>query len=39
MKLLGRMTTVVMTAALAGAVVVGVRSIPDIKRYLEMRNM
>ena len=39
MKTLGVLTTVLMTAALAGAVVIGVRSIPDVKRYLEMRRM
>ncbi len=32
-------TTAVMTAALAGAVALGVYSIPDVKRYLEMRRM
>jgi len=36
---LGKMTAVLMTAALASAVVVGVRSIPDLKRYLQMRRM
>ena len=39
MKTLGVLTTVLMTAALAGAVVIGVRSIPDVKRYLQMRRM
>ncbi len=39
MKKVGVMTTALMTAALAGAVVIGVRSIPDVKRYLQMRNM
>jgi len=38
-KTLGVLTSAVMTAALAGAVVVGVRSIPDLKRYLQMRKM
>jgi hypothetical protein len=33
------MTTAVMTVAVAGAVVIGVRSVPDVKRYLEMRRM
>ncbi len=32
-------TMVVMTAAMTGAVVIGVRSIPDVKRYLAMRRM
>ena len=36
---LGVVTTAVLSLALAGAVVVGVRSIPDVKRYLEMRRM
>ncbi|MEN3300818.1 DUF6893 family small protein [Pseudonocardia sp. T1-2H] len=39
MRTLGVLTTVVMAAALAGAVVLGVRSIPDVKRYLEIRRM
>lgn len=39
MKPLGVVTTAVLSLALAGAVVVGVRSIPDVKRYLEMRRM
>jgi hypothetical protein len=38
-KTVGVLTTALMTAALAGAVVIGVRSIPDLKRYLEMRRM
>ena len=33
------LATAVMTAAAAGAVVIGVRSIPDVKRYLQMRRM
>lgn len=33
------MTTAMMTVAVAGAVVIGVRSIPDVKRYLQIRNM
>lgn len=32
-------TTVLVVAAVATGVVVGVRSIPDIKRYLKMRQM
>lgn len=39
MKLLGTLTAAAMAAALVSAVVVGVRSIPDLKRYLEMRRM
>jgi len=38
-KTLGVLTSAVMTVAVAGAVVVGVRSIPDLKRYLQMRKM
>jgi hypothetical protein len=33
------LTSAVMTVALVGAVVIGVRSIPDVKRYLQMRRM
>jgi hypothetical protein len=32
-------TTTLVVAAVAGAVVMGVRSIPDIKRYLKIRQM
>jgi hypothetical protein len=39
MRALGVLTTLVLGAALAGAVVVGIRSVPDVKRYLEMRRM
>ena len=39
MRALGVLTTLVLGAALAGAVAVGVRSVPDIKRYLAMRRM
>ena len=39
MKTLGRMTAVFLAAALGGAVFVGVRSIPDLKRYLAIRRM
>lgn len=39
MRTLGVVTAAFMTAALAGAVVIGVRSIPDVKRYLHMRSM
>ena len=39
MKPLGVMTTALLGMAVAGVVVVGVRSIPDMKRYLEMRRM
>ncbi|MGI8459656.1 MAG: DUF6893 family small protein [Propionibacteriaceae bacterium] len=39
MKKLGEVTAVLLVLATAAAVVVGVRSIPDIRRYLEMRQM
>ncbi|MFF4097244.1 DUF6893 family small protein [Streptomyces sp. NPDC001834] len=39
MKSLGLVTTGVVAALAVAAVVVGVRSIPDIRRYLRMRSM
>ena len=39
MRTLGVMTTLLLGAALAGAVVLGIRSVPDVKRYLAMRRM
>lgn len=39
MKALGVMTAVTLAGAAAIAGLVGVRSIPDIKRYLKIRNM
>ena len=39
MRTIGKLTTVVLLAAAATAVVVGVRSIPDIKRYKRIREM
>ena len=39
MKGLGIMTVVVLLAAGLAAAVVGLRSIPDIKRYMRMRRM
>ena len=39
MKTIGMIATGVTTAVAALAVVVGVRSIPDIKRYLKIRSM
>jgi hypothetical protein len=32
-------TTVLVVAAVAGAVVVGIRSIPDLKRYRKIHRM
>ena len=39
MRTIGILTTVLGGLALTGAVVLGVRSVPDIKRYLAMRRM
>jgi uncharacterized protein DUF6893 len=39
MRAVGMLTTVIGVAVTAVAVVVGVRSVPDIKRYLRMRQM
>jgi hypothetical protein len=39
MRAIGMLTTVLGMVALAGAVVLGVRSLPDIKRYLAIRRM
>ena len=39
MRTIGRLTTLVGGALAVLSVVVGVRSIPDIKRYLKMRSM
>jgi len=39
MRAIGVLTTLVLAAAAAGAVAVGVRSVPDVKRYLAMRRM
>jgi hypothetical protein len=38
-KTIGMFTSAIGAAAAALAVVVGIRSIPDIKRYLKMRAM
>ncbi len=39
MRMVGITATTVVAAMAAGALVMGVRSIPDIKRYLKMRSM
>ena len=39
MKTIGMFTTAVVAAVVAVAVVVGVRSTPDVQRYLKMRRM
>jgi uncharacterized protein DUF6893 len=38
-RTLGIITTVVGAGVLAAAVVIGVLSVPDVKRYLEIRRM
>ncbi|WP_371829480.1 DUF6893 family small protein [Rhodococcoides yunnanense] len=39
MSVLGYLTTAVIAVVVAGVAVIGVRSIPDIKRYTRMRRM
>jgi Family of unknown function (DUF6893) len=39
MRVVGMLTAGVAAAAGAVAVAVGIRSVPDIKRYLKMRKM
>jgi hypothetical protein len=39
MRALGVITTVVIVTATAGAIVIAVRSIPDLRRYLKIRQM
>jgi hypothetical protein len=39
MRTLGALTTVVGGLVLLGAVVLGLKSIPDIQRYLRIRRM
>lgn len=39
MRTIGIITTVALSAAAAAAAVVGVRSIPDIRRYFRIRAM
>ena len=39
MRTVGKLTTFLVVAAVATAVVVGVRSIPDLKRYQKIRQM
>jgi hypothetical protein len=39
MRAIGVLTTIFGAVALTGAVVLGIRSVPDIKRYLEIRRM
>ncbi len=39
MRAIGRLTTFFFLVALAVAVIVGIRSIPDIQRYRRIRQM
>lgn len=39
MRALGVLTSLVLSAAVAAAVAVGVRSLPDVRRYLAIRRM
>ena len=39
MDVIGRITTLVIAAAVVAGVVVGVKSMPDVQRYLKMRQM
>lgn len=39
MRAIGVLTTALLALAMAGAVVLGIRSVPDVKRYLAMRRM
>ncbi len=39
MRLIGVTTTAALAAALGAAVYIGVRSLPDIQRYLKIRAM
>ena len=39
MRTIGRLTSVVVLAAAAVAAVTGVKSIPDLRRYLRIRAM
>lgn len=39
MRTIGKITTALVLAAVAAGVVVGVKSIPDLKRYARIRAM
>ncbi len=39
MKTLGTITAMLLAAVTAGAALVALRSVPDIRRYLKMRQM
>ncbi len=39
MRTIGTITTAAVSAVVLGALVIGVRSMPDVKRYLRIRSM
>ena len=39
MRAIGRLTAMVVALIAVGAAVAGIRSVPDVKRYLKMRQM
>ncbi|WP_372507850.1 DUF6893 family small protein [Mycobacterium barrassiae] len=39
MEAIGWVATGVIAAVIVGGVVVGLRSLPDVRRYMKMRNM
>jgi len=39
MRIIGIITTATLSALALGAAVIGVRSLPDVQRYLKMRAM
>lgn len=39
MKAVGWIATGVVVVVIVGGVLIGVRSIPDVRRYVKMRNM
>jgi hypothetical protein len=39
MRVVGLVTTIVIAVIVLGAVFIGIRSLPDIRRYLRIRQM
>ena len=39
MRIVGLITTIVIAVIVLGVIFVGIRSVPDIRRYLKMRQM